>query len=142
VTATITDGNGIFLTVDAEQNVKTSESRNGVPVVDTRKAQTSLLLEDGQIVAIGGLRRREDTKKIDQVPIVGDLPVIGWLFKSTITVTSNSELVVLLSPHIYRGEPIASEAMAKYNEMKNRPVLAIPHEREKERQGRVEQLNE
>lgn len=142
VTATVTDGNSIFLTVDTKQNVKTSESRDGVPVVDTRQAQTSLLLDDGQIVAIGGLRRREDTKKIDQVPVIGDLPIIGWLFKSTITVTNNSELVVLVSPHIYKGEPIPSAAMVKYNEMKNRPALAIPHKREKEREGRLGQLNE
>jgi type II secretory pathway component GspD/PulD (secretin) len=142
VTATITGEDGIFLTVDTEQNVKTSESRNGVPVVDTRQAQTSLLLNDGQIVAVGGLRRREKTKKVDQIPIIGNLPIIGELFKNTITMTNNSELVVLLSPHIYKGEPIPSDVMAKYNEIKNRPVLAIPHKREKESKGRLERLNE
>ena len=142
VTATITDGNGIFLTVDAEQNVKTSESRNGVPVVDTRKVQTSLLLSDGQIVAIGGLRRRENTKKVDQIPILGDLPIIGELFKNTIMVTNNSELVVLLSPHIYKGEPVPSAAMAAYNEIRDRSILSIPYEREKERKGRLGRPNE
>ena len=142
VTATVTDGNSIFLTVDTKQNVKTSESRNGVPVVDTRQAQTSLLLNDGQIVAIGGLRRRENTKKVDQIPILGDLPIIGALFKSTITVTSNSELVVLLSPHIYKGEPIPSAAMAKYSEIKNRPELAIPHKREEQSSDQEGRVNE
>lgn len=137
VTATITDGNGIFLTVDTKQNVKTSESRNGVPVVDTRQAQTSLLLNDGQIVAIGGLRRRENTKKVDQIPILGDLPIVGLLFRSTITVTNNSELVVLLSPHIHKGEPIPSDVMAKYDEIMKGPVLSIPHNREKQRSDQV-----
>lgn len=142
VTATVTDGNGIFLTVDTEQNVKTSESRNGVPVVDTRRAQTSLLLNDGQIIAMGGLRRRENTKKVDQIPILGDLPIIGALFKSTITVINNSELVVLLSPHIYKGEPIPSEVMSKYNQIKDGSILSIPHERDKQRRDQVGRLNE
>ncbi len=131
VTATITDGNDIFLIVDTEQNVKTSESLGGVPVVDTRKANTSLLLKDSQIVVLGGLRRQKKTKEVDQIPILGDLPIIGELFKNTKTVINNSELIVLLSPHIYKGEPIPDEAMAKYNEIKNKRMLSIPDEKGK-----------
>jgi len=134
VTATITDGNDIFLKVDTEQNVNTGESISGVPVVDTRKANTSLLLKDGQIVVLGGLRRQEKIIEVDQIPILGDLPIIGELFKNTQTVINNSELIVLLSPHIYKGEPVPDGVMAKYNEIKDRPVLSIPDEREKEDQ--------
>jgi type II secretory pathway component GspD/PulD (secretin) len=126
VTATITDGNDIFLIVDTEQNVKTSESSTGVPVVDTRKANTALLLRDGQIVVMGGLRRQEKTIEVDQIPILGDLPIIGSLFKSTNTVISNAELIVLLSPRIYKGESAPEGAMAKYNKLKNRPELSLP----------------
>ncbi len=125
VTATITDGNDIFLIVDTEQNVKTGES-SGVPVVDTRKANTSLLLEDGQIVIIGGLRRQEKTIEVDQIPFLGDLPFIGRLFRSTNTEINNSELIVLLSPHIYKGESIPEKAMEKYHELKSRPALSLP----------------
>lgn len=135
VTATITDDDGIFLTVETEQNVKTSVTSAGVPVVDTRKAKTSLLLKDSQIVVIGGLRRQEKTKKVDQIPILGDLPIIGELFKSTNTVINNSELIVFLSPHIYKNEAIPDKAMAKYNEIKNRPILSIPDEEEKKLLG-------
>jgi len=130
VTATITDENDIFLTVNTEQNVKTSKSVSGVPVVDTRKAQSSLLLKDGQIVIFGGLRRQEKTKEVDQIPLLGDLPIVGALFKSTNTVIKNSELIVFLSPHIYRGEPIPDEAMAKFNEIKERPMLSLPDDRD------------
>jgi len=126
VTATITDGNDIFLIVDTEQNVKTSESSTGVPVVDTRKANTALLLRDGQIVIIGGLRRQEKTIEVDQIPILGDLPIIGNLFKNTNTVIYNSELIVLLSPHIYNDEPVPADVMKKYNEIKNKPALSLP----------------
>ncbi|MFC1781834.1 type II secretion system protein GspD, partial [Planctomycetota bacterium] len=77
VSATVTDNNDIFLTVTTEQNVATGQSDTEVPIVDTRRANTSLLLKDSQVVVFGGLRRREKTKEVDQIPILGDLPIIG-----------------------------------------------------------------
>ena len=126
VGATLTDNNDIFLTVDAEQNVATGESDTDVPIVDTRKANTSLLLKDGQVVIFGGLRRQEKTKKINKIPFIADLPIVGELFKSTKIVINNSELIIFLSPHVYKGEPISDDAMAKYKEIKNMKILPIP----------------
>lgn len=129
VSATITDGNNIYLSVDTEQNVMTSESPTGVPVVDTRRATTSLLLKDSQIVIIGGLRRQETTKEVDQIPILGDIPLVGLLFKYTNTVVNNTELIVFLSPHIYKdGESISEDAMSKYSEITDKPMLLLPEE--------------
>ena len=130
VSATLVEEGSIFLTVEAEQNVKTGESTTAVPIIDTRKAKTSLLLEDGQVVILGGLRRQERTKEVDKIPLLGDLPFIGGLFRNTDIVENNSELVVFLSPHIYRGEPIDEKAMAKYREITEKPLLSIPDEQE------------
>lgn len=124
VTAVVTDGNDIFLTVDAEQNVQTGQSDQGVPVVDTRKATTSLLLKDGQIVVIGGLRRKEKAEEISQVPLLGDLPIIGYLFKSIKTLESESELVVLLSLHIDRGQPAPADIVARYRAIQENSLIA------------------
>jgi len=123
VEATVTDGNNILVTVQTSQNVTTGESAKGVPVVDTRQANTSLLLRDGQTVIIGGLRREEKTKQVNQVPLLGDLPLIGLLFKNVSTVTTHSELVVLLSPRICRGEPIPGEIAAKVKAMQSHSPL-------------------
>jgi len=125
VSATLTDGNDILLTVDAEQNVQVGTTTP--PRVDTRKARTSLLLNDGQVVVLGGLRRQEKTKEVDQIPILGDIPLLGLLFKSTNTVVKNSELLVFLSPHIYKGEPISEDEMAKFKEITERPLLSLPN---------------
>jgi type II secretory pathway component GspD/PulD (secretin) len=124
VSAVVTDGNNIFLTVDAEQNVRTGESAKGVPVVDTRHATTALLLQNGQTIVIGGLRRVEKTKAINQIPILGDLPLIGLLFRSTTTVTTRSELVVLLSPHICQDEPIPPTIDAARNRIRDMSLLS------------------
>jgi type IV pilus assembly protein PilQ len=129
VSATLTDGNDILLTVDAEQNVQVGTTTP--PRVDTRKARTSLLLKDGEVVVFGGLRRQEKTKEVDQIPILGDIPLLGLLFKSTNTVVKNSELIVFLSPHIYKGEPIPEETMAKFKEISERPLLSLPSDKDK-----------
>ncbi|MBN2130814.1 MAG: hypothetical protein JW741_15030 [Sedimentisphaerales bacterium] len=118
VSATVTDGNSIFLEVDAQQNVRTGESDSGIPVVDTRQATTSLLLADGQTVIIGGLRREEKTVEIDQVPLLGDLPLVGWFFKSRRTIATHSELVVLLAPHIDAGEPVPEHIAEKVDSLR------------------------
>lgn len=133
VSGTVTDGNNIFLTVDAEQSVKTGESATGVPIVDTRQADTSLMLMDGQIVVMGGLRRQEKTKQADQIPILGDLPLVGWLFRYTNTVVKNTELIVFISPHIYNeGELIPEAEMSKYREITDRPMLSLSPQKNRE----------
>ena len=123
VKATVTDGNNIYLDVSTTQNAKTAESESGVPVVDTREADTALLLRDGQTVVLGGLRREEKTKQVSQIPILGDLPLIGMLFKSVNTVKAHSELVILLSPRIYRDEPVPGEVTTRIRAMQSHSPL-------------------
>ena len=125
VGATLTDDKFILLNVKTEQNFYTGEL-SSVPTVDTRKIESSLLLEDGQILVIGGLRRKETQKQTNQIPILGDLPIVGWAFKATDTVQKNSELLIILSPHIYNGERPTNAEMQKFNEITQRPLLALP----------------
>lgn len=127
VGATLVDSNNIFLTVETEQNVKTGESDREVPIVDTRKAKSSLLLREGQVVVFGGLRRQEKTREVDQIPILGDLPIFGWLFKSVNDVVKNSELLVFLSPHVYQQQqPVSPEVISKFDEITRKPLLEYP----------------
>lgn len=126
VTATLTDDNLIFLNVSSEQNVVVGESVTEVPIIDTRNARSEVLLQDGQVVIMGGLRRKEITKEANQIPILGDIPLIGLLFKYTNTVVTNTELIIFLSPHIYKeGEPIPEDAMEKFREIKDRPMPSL-----------------
>jgi type II secretory pathway component GspD/PulD (secretin) len=111
VTPTLTDQNEIFLSVNTEHNVQTGESTDGIPIVDTRSETTFLLIKDGQMVVMGGLRRQEKTMQVQQIPLLGDLPIVGFLFRKTHDVMKNTELVVLLAPHIYRGEPVPADIM-------------------------------
>ncbi|MBN1803902.1 MAG: hypothetical protein JW837_01505 [Sedimentisphaerales bacterium] len=126
VTATLTDDNLIYINVSSEQNVEVGESSTQVPIIDTRKANSEVLLENGQVVIIGGLRRQELTKQTYQVPILGDIPLIGLLFKYANTVIKNTELIIFLSPHIYTEEDVIPEdAMNKYREIKDKPMPSL-----------------
>jgi type IV pilus assembly protein PilQ len=142
VKATITDGNNICLDVNTTQNVTAAQSESGIPVVDTREANTQLLLRDSQTVILGGLRRQEKTKQVHQIPILGDLPLIGILFKSVTTVTTHSELVILLSPRIYQEEAVPGEVTARVNAMQSHSPLktqvTIQSDKAEPRQAQVE----
>ncbi len=128
VSVTVTDSNEILLTVAPEQNVNTGVfGIDDVPIIDTRKAKTTLLLKDGEIVAMGGLRRKETSELKDQIPLLGDLPMVGFLFKRTKATTKNLELMVFISPHIYKGEQLSEKELAKFNELRNRPMLEMPN---------------
>ena len=128
VKATVTDEGKILLIVSPSQSVATGTSIGGVPVIDKREATTTLLMDDGQVVIMGGLRRQDTQITKDQVPLLGDLPLIGFIFSNNHKVVENSELIVLLSPHINKDESVPAEAMARFNDIKNRPVLSLPAE--------------
>lgn len=70
------------------------------PVVDRREADTTLLIRNGQTVVLGGLRKKEVTKQINKVPVLGDLPLVGLLFRFKGEDTVTSELVVFITPRI------------------------------------------
>lgn len=70
------------------------------PIVDSRKADTTLLVEDGQTIVLGGLRKKEATQQTDKVPLLGDLPLLGWLFRFEGEEIVNSELVVFITPRV------------------------------------------
>jgi type II secretory pathway component GspD/PulD (secretin) len=114
--------------VKPEQSVSTGVSIGGVPVIDKRGASTTLLMDDGQVVVMGGLRRQETSHVKEQVPLLGDLPLIGFIFSHDRTVVDNSELMVLLSPHIYKGEPVPAEAMARFNQLRSNTMVTPPAE--------------
>jgi len=128
VKATVTSDGKILLVVKPKQSVNTGVSISSVPVVDTREASTTLIMDDGQMVVMGGLRRQETRLIKYQVPLLGDLPLIGLLFSDDQKVVENSELLVLLSPHVYKGEPAPAEAMARYNQITGKSLLLPPAE--------------
>lgn len=66
---------------------------------------------------IGGLRRKDNVKTVTQVPVVGDIPLLGFLFRYTSTSVVNRELIVLLSPRLFRESRLSDENQKLLSEM-------------------------
>jgi type IV pilus assembly protein PilQ len=68
--------------------------------IDTKHVKTQVLVENGGTVVIGGIFTQTDRDTVNKVPLLGDIPVLGWLFKNTERTTSKTELLVFLTPKI------------------------------------------
>jgi len=75
-----------------------------VPIVSSSDAETTVMVKDGVTIIIGGLRKDKQERTEKRIPILGDLPGIGYLFRSTSNNLTKSDLVILLTPHIMTGE--------------------------------------
>jgi pilus assembly protein CpaC len=82
-----------------------STSRSVLPLINTRKAETTVQLNDGQSFAIGGLVKNNVTQNIKAFPILGEIPIIGALFRSSDFQTDKSELVFVVTPHLVKPLP-------------------------------------
>ncbi|MFW6282340.1 MAG: type II secretion system protein GspD, partial [bacterium] len=81
-----------------------------LPPKKTRSVNTKLRLEDGETFAIGGLIQEEEQESMSKVPLLGDIPLIGELFKSRSSDNSRSELLIFVTPRIIKhGEEYAAE---------------------------------
>lgn len=73
------------------------------PSIRTRQAETTLRVKNGETIVIGGLIQREDRKNVTKVPLLGDIPLIGNLFKSTNIEKRETELMIFITPKILDG---------------------------------------
>jgi type IV pilus assembly protein PilQ len=90
---------------------------SGVPSESTTEITTRILMRDGQTLILGGLIGESISSSRDQIPILGSLPLIGWLFGRTSESVTRRELVILLTPHILdpvRAEQKANEARERF----------------------------
>ena len=112
VTPHIAMGGMLRLHIAPEFSVLVSRDVLGVPTVDMRRANTTTMVKDAQTVAIGGLRRREVTKDIAKVPVLGDMPLVGGLFVSESESIVVNELIVFITTRIIT-EPTLSDSEKK-----------------------------
>jgi pilus assembly protein CpaC len=108
-TPTLTGGDFIHLKVAPE--VSSLDFANAVvlegfrvPALATRRTETEVELHDGQTFAISGLLDRNMNETLRRVPGIGDIPILGYLFRSQQYQKANTELVVIITPHILRRD--------------------------------------
>ena len=101
------DGQNRIL-LDIHPEVSTgSVSDDGIPNQNTTEVTTTMLVESGKTVFIGGLIKRSEIKTREGVPVLGDIPGLGWMFSNRAISSINTELVVLITPYILDNESLA-----------------------------------
>jgi type IV pilus assembly protein PilQ len=102
VTPQITSEGTIFLNVDVENTLPNfgQEDLEGNPELITQQATTQVLVTDGGTVVIGGVIQTQNTLSLSQVPLLGDIPYLGNLFKHRSVTTQTQELIFFITPRI------------------------------------------
>jgi general secretion pathway protein D len=115
VTPQINEGNSVQLTI--EQEVSSVSGATGVDIsINKREIKTTVMVESGQTVILGGLIDEDVQESVQKVPLLGDIPILGHLFKSTSTTTRKRNLMVFLKPQIITDSAMMhSMAKDKYN---------------------------
>ncbi len=71
-----------------------------VPALKTSRLSTDVVTKAGESIVMGGLLRRQEQRNIDKIPLLGDLPILGKLFRSTRYLTSQTDVVFVMTPQI------------------------------------------
>ena len=87
---------------DSVGEVVPSATGGFVPSIDTRSVVTQVLVNDGETVVLGGIYETEIRDTYTKVPVLGDIPGLGYLFRSRNNVNNNAELLIFVTPRILR----------------------------------------
>lgn len=98
----ITPDENVIMNVSINKDTVGTRLYNGVPTVDTNKVETQVLVENGGTVMIGGVHTQVDITTINKVPVLGDVPVLGNLFRNNHRQDDKGELLIFLSPKVLK----------------------------------------
>ncbi|MGD0282618.1 MAG: type II secretion system secretin GspD [Dissulfurispiraceae bacterium] len=113
ITPQITEGDHVKLDIYTEISSVQSQSDALTvslgPTITKRSTKTSVVVKDNQIVAIGGLIQDNDEDTVTKMPVLGDIPILGWLFKTRSVTKDKTNLIVFLNPHIIKEDARLSD---------------------------------
>ena len=119
---------GEYVKLDIYQEISAVKANKGQAtdlVTTKRSAKTSVVVKDRETVAIGGLIQDQDNESVSKVPFFGDIPLLGWLFKSKTISRTKTNLMILLTPRIVRDGADLSEVSQKQRERFDKAVQTI-----------------
>jgi type IV pilus assembly protein PilQ len=94
----------VIIEDNSQGNSVPSGSAGGLlPTINKRRAETEVVVKEGESLVIGGITQRTESEAVRKVPLFGDVPVLGWLFKTkSFAVTPDRELIVFITPSVLR----------------------------------------
>jgi type IV pilus assembly protein PilQ len=106
VTPQITPEGNVILDVDVNKDSRGISTSAGF-TIDTKHVKTTALVENGGTVVLGGLFTQNDSDEVNKVPLLGDIPILGNLFKSRTRISNRTELLIFITPRIISDRSIA-----------------------------------
>jgi len=127
ITPQINEGDSVILAISQEvSNVQGTAALNSNVITSERKIDTKVLANNGQTIVLGGLIEDNVTEEVQKVPVLGDIPVLGALFRSTAVNVGKKHLVVFLKPTIVRDNRTMDRATAsKYKYIRKMQIEEI-----------------
>ena len=105
VTPQITPDGRVIMTIKVtNNNVVRNDETSAPPSIDTTELETKVLIEDGQTIVLGGIFKNTTEESVSKVPILGDLPGIGRLFRQNMNSDTKKETLIFITPKILSGE--------------------------------------
>ena len=102
VTPQITPDDKIIMDLKVNKDQAVFDARFSVPSIDTKKVETQVLVDNGETVVLGGVYEQTKSKSSSRVPFFGDLPYVGFLFKTTKNINDKTELLIFVTPKIIK----------------------------------------
>ncbi|MGB0359990.1 MAG: type IV pilus secretin PilQ, partial [Endozoicomonas sp.] len=100
VTPQITPDGRVIMDIKINNDDTTEETSNSVPIISTNEITTQVLVEDGETVVLGGVFKQSKRSGVSKVPVLGDIPYIGALFRSKTESDEKEELLVFITPRV------------------------------------------
>jgi len=106
LTPHLNDSDSVRLEIEAEISdvpEGASVTTAGGPITNKRTIKTQVVVQDGEVVVLGGLQKESDSETVDKVPFLGDIPVLGRLFQTKTRQRIKQDLLIILQPRVIRG---------------------------------------
>ncbi|MDD5758554.1 MAG: type II secretion system secretin GspD [Desulfobulbaceae bacterium] len=108
----------ILLEIDQQVSSVSEKLSAGInsPTINTKQVKTKLAVKDGQSILMGGLISKNDSDNNSGVPVLKDIPGLGWLFKTKNTKTSKHELLLMVTPYVIESEDVLDQYIKGFKE--------------------------
>jgi len=100
VTPHITPDDKIILDLVVTQDTVSDITSGRAPAIDTQRIGTQVLVNNGETIVLGGIYQQAIISSVSKVPILGDIPFVGWLFRNTVQANQKKELLIFVTPRI------------------------------------------
>lgn len=117
VTPRITSNGYVTMDINQQANDLQGFTSFNAPIINTREADTTVSVKDGETIILGGIIRNQVTSTVKKIPLLGDLPLLGKIFRSTDKGNVKTELMIFMTPRVVRDP---EEARKLYEQEQNR----------------------